>query len=55
MVTLYDINGAVIKQQIIVANETTIDMTILLRAATYILKVNSENKEFKTFKIIKNQ
>jgi hypothetical protein len=53
-ITLYDLNGRVIEQQVVVSNETTIDMASL-NAATYILKVNIENQEVKTFKIIKNQ
>ena len=53
-ITLYDLNGRVIEQQVVVSNETAIDMTSL-NAATYILKVNNENQEVKTFKIIKNQ
>ena len=53
-ITLYDLNGRVIEQQVVVSNETTIDMASL-NAATYILKVNNENQEVKTFKIIKNQ
>ena len=53
-ITLYDLNGRVIEQQIVVSNETAIDMASL-NAATYIIKVTSENEEVKTFKIIKNQ
>ncbi len=53
-ITLYDLNGRVIEQQVVVSNETAIDMASL-NAATYILKVNNENQEVKTFKIIKNQ
>ena len=52
--TLYNISGAIIKQEIIVSNETTVDMADL-QPATYFLKVFSDNKESKTFKIIKNQ
>ncbi len=52
--SVYDINGAVIKQQIIVANETTIDMADQI-AGIYFLKISSENQEIKTFKIIKNK
>jgi hypothetical protein len=51
---LYDVNGRIIKQQFIVANETTIDMADL-HPATYLLKVVNDNQEVKTFKIIKNQ
>ena len=53
-ITLYDLNGRVIEQQVVISNETAIDMNSL-NAATYILKVNNENQEVKTFKIIKNQ
>jgi hypothetical protein len=49
---LYDVNGRVIKQQVIVANETTIEMANFV-PATYFLRVISDNKEVKTFKIIK--
>lgn len=53
-ITLYDLNGRVIKQQNILSNETTIEMASL-KAAIYILKVDNGNQEVKTFKIIKNQ
>jgi hypothetical protein len=53
-ITLYDLNGRVIEQQVVVSYETAIDMASL-NAATYILKVNNDNQEVKTFKIIKNQ
>ena len=52
--TLYNISGAIVKQEIIVSNETTVDM-VNLQPATYFLKVFSDNIESKTFKIIKNQ
>jgi hypothetical protein len=52
--TLYDMKGSLIKQQIVVNNETTIDMAGQT-AGIYFLKIHSENqKEIKTFKIIKN-
>ena len=52
--SLYDMKGSLIKQQIIVTNETTIDMEDQT-AGIYFLKIHSENqKEIKTFKIIKN-
>ena len=54
MATLYNISGVIIKQEIIVSNETTVDMADL-QPATYFLKVSIDNKESKTFKIIKNQ
>jgi hypothetical protein len=49
---LYDVNGRVLKQKVIVANETTIEMANFV-PATYFLRVISDNKEVKTFKIIK--
>jgi len=49
---LYDVNGRVLKQKIIVANETIIEMANFV-PATYFLRVISDNKEVKTFKIIK--
>jgi hypothetical protein len=52
--SLYDLKGSILKKQIIVSDETTIDMADL-QPATYFLKVISENEEVKTFKIIKNQ
>ena len=52
--TLYDMKGSLIKQQIVVNNETTIDMADQ-KAGIYFLKISGENqKEIKTFKIIKN-
>jgi hypothetical protein len=52
--SLYDVKGSLIKQLIIVSNETAIDMADL-QTATYFLKVINDNKEVKTFKIIKTQ
>jgi len=52
--SLYDTKGSAIKQQIIGSRETTIDMSDL-QSATYFLKVINDNKEIKTFKIIKTQ
>ena len=52
--SLYDMKGNVIKQQIIDNKETTIDMADQT-AGIYFLKINSENQEIKTFKIIKNK
>lgn len=52
--SLYDMKGSIIKQQILVSNETTIDMADM-QSATYVLKVINDNNEVKTFKIIKNQ
>jgi len=52
--SLYDMKGSLIKQQIVVNNETTIDMADQT-AGIYFLKIQSETqKEIKTFKIIKN-
>lgn len=53
IVSVYDINGALVKQQIIVDRETNIDMADL-KAATYFLRIITDNQEIKTFKIIKN-
>ena len=50
---LLDINGRLLMNKIIVGNETNIDMSQLL-PATYVLNINQDNKEIKTFKIIKN-
>ena len=52
---LYDINGKLIQSNIIASGVTqsAIDMQNL-KPATYFLKVIRENKEVKTFKIIKN-
>jgi hypothetical protein len=52
--SLYDMKGAQLKELIIVSNETIIDMANL-KSASYFLKVFNENKEVKTFKIIKNK
>jgi len=50
---LYDISGKLLESNTVVANSTTINMEQLARA-TYFLKVSQNNKEVKTFKIIKN-
>ena len=50
---LYDIFGKLIERNQIAASRTTIDMAQLARA-TYFLKVIQDNKEVKTFKVIKN-
>lgn len=52
--SLYDMKGSLIKQQIISSRETTIDMSDL-QSANYLLKVIHDNREVKTFKIIKTQ
>jgi opacity protein-like surface antigen len=50
---LYDINGSLLQTDIIESNETNIIMQTLL-PSTYFLKVIQDNKDVKTFKIIKN-
>lgn len=50
---LYDINGKIIQESKINVSETKISMTDL-PPATYFLKVTENQKEVKTFKIIKN-
>jgi len=52
-VQLFDINGQLLLNQKINSNETSIYMKSL-PAANYFLKVIDNNKEIKTFKIIKN-
>jgi len=52
-VSLYDVNGICVVNKKISDAETSIDMKNLVRA-TYFLKVTGNNKEVKTFKIIKN-
>jgi hypothetical protein len=49
---LYDSNGKLLETQKVESNETSIDMSKLV-IATYFLKVRLDNKEIKTFKIIK--
>ena len=50
---LYDISGRLLESKQVTANATTIVMNELA-VATYFLKVTQNNKEVKTFKIIKN-
>jgi len=50
---LFDISGKLLENKKIESNETTITM-IKLVPATYFLKVTDNQKEIKTFKIIKN-
>jgi hypothetical protein len=50
---LYDINGKLLENKKLEGNQTSIVMSNLV-PATYFLKVTQENKELKTFKIIKN-
>jgi hypothetical protein len=50
---LFDINGILLQNKKIAGNETIIDLSNLV-SATYFLIVTDNNKEIKTFKIIKN-
>jgi len=50
---LYDLQGKVIENKKVTADNTTIKMEALSKA-TYFLKVIDNNKTVKTFKIIKN-
>jgi hypothetical protein len=50
---LYDNNGKLLEREILSGNETIIDMSNFV-PATYFLKVTGNNKEVKTFKIIKD-
>jgi hypothetical protein len=50
---LFDMNGKVLNEGKIVSEETVIDMD-RYAVATYLLKVSSNSKALKTFKIIKN-
>jgi hypothetical protein len=50
---LYGINGNLIETKKILGFETSINMQNQSRG-TYFLKISSENKDIKTFKIIKN-
>ena len=50
---LYDISGKLLQSEKITGNQTSIVMSNLV-PATYFVKVIQGNKEFKTFKIIKN-
>jgi hypothetical protein len=50
---LSDLHGKIIRKERLTDNETSIFMADL-RKATYLIKVVSNNKEVKTFKIIKN-
>ena len=50
---LYDMNGKLLQSEKITGNQTSIVMSNLV-PATYFVKVIQGNKEFKTFKIIKN-
>ena len=50
---LYDLQGKVIEDKKVTADNTTIKMEALPKA-TYFLKVTDNNKTVKTFKVIKN-
>lgn len=50
---LYDISGKLLENKKIEGNETNLVMSNLI-PASYFLKVTDNNKEVKTFKIIKN-
>jgi hypothetical protein len=50
---LYDMQGKLLQSEIITGNQASIVMSNLV-PATYFIKVNQDNKEVKTFKIIKN-
>lgn len=49
---LYDLNGRAIAKGVVTQNNTSIGLQ-RLATGTYILKVNQNNQELKTFKIIK--
>lgn len=51
---LYDISGKILEEKKIATNDVSISM-LHLSNATYLLKVLNNNKEIKSFKIIKNQ
>lgn len=51
--SLYDVDGRVIKNQVILSNETIIDMSGL-SSQVYFLRINNDLK-VKTFKIIKKE
>jgi hypothetical protein len=50
---LYDINGKLLENEKVQGSQTVISMKALA-TATYLLKVTDNNKEVKTFKIIKH-
>ena len=50
---LFDISGKLLETKKITSNETSINTSKLV-PATYFLKVTENNKEVKTFKILKN-
>lgn len=50
---MYDISGKEILQKRITSSETNLDMNSL-PSATYFVRVTKQNREVKTFKIVKN-
>lgn len=50
---LIDVKGKILKNEILKANETAIDMAELAPSA-YLLRITKKNQTVKTFKIIKN-
>jgi len=50
---MYDISGKEILQKRIISSETSFDMNSL-PSATYFIRVTKQNREVKTFKIVKN-
>ena len=50
---LYSINGSLVHQATVTAAETSIDLR-RFAVGTYVLRVTQDQKEIKTFKIIKN-
>ena len=50
---MYDISGKEILQKRITSSETSLDMNSL-PSATYFVQVTKQNREVKTFKIVKN-
>ncbi len=51
--SLYDINGKLLESKKIETNETTFSLENFV-PSTYFLKIIQNNKEIKTFKIVKN-
>lgn len=51
---LFDANGRIVEESSVNEEKTAIDMSDCI-PASYFLKVNRNDKEIKTFKIIKNQ
>jgi hypothetical protein len=49
---LYDMNGEILRNEIVTKSETSVDLNNLA-PSTYLLKIFDNKKELKTFKIIK--